>query len=110
MVRREDGVFAMAIHAQGGVGIPGQGLAAMHAVLVIAQDELVAAAARLRLSGHQMGLADPLDIVDTMAVRTDGGKLEEGLFEESFPFSWPGPACREERMRGKPTRMNPRGQ
>lgn len=82
-------MLAVAVDAQGRIGISGEGLAAVDALFVLRVNKIVAAAAGLGLSGREMRLADTLDVVGAVAVCTDRGKFDEPFLEERFSMHAP---------------------
>ena len=70
-------MFSVTIDTERSVDIPREGLLAVEALLVLVENELVAAAAGLGLLGHQMRLADTFDVMDAVAVGADGGELDK---------------------------------
>ena len=77
-------MFAMAVDAQGSVDVAFEGLPAVDALFIFVKNEGVAFSAGLRILGRQMRLSDALDVVDSVAVRANGGKRRQAFLEEGF--------------------------
>jgi len=81
--RGGDGVLAVAIHAEGDIGVPLQRFTAVDAAGVFLEDQPVAFAAGRRVLGREMGRAHALDIVNAVTVRADRGEIEQALVVEA---------------------------